>query len=151
MSVLTDRKREKLGDINFWSVENVSHPVYDASTSCLGHNELSPPRAGQEIPPEGRVLSNPYSLEIEELEGSDNDHDEIPFNPDEFPQSENLLNEEELIPPPEEFSEESSEVIEMNMEAPNELITTIDKSQIQPNLEENIDNEELFQGMDQLF
>ena len=36
VSVLTDRKREKLGDINFWSFKNNSPPVYDQSLSCLG-------------------------------------------------------------------------------------------------------------------
>ena len=43
VSVLTDREREKLGNINFWSVENVSYPVYDRSLSCLAAQQLSFP------------------------------------------------------------------------------------------------------------
>ena len=37
------------------------------------------------------------------------------------------------------------------MEAPSEFITTVEKSKILPNFEENLINEEVFQEMDDLF
>ena len=42
-------------------------------------------------------------------------------------------------------------MIEIDAEAPNEFITTLDKSKIQPNLDENFSGDELFQEMNELF
>ena len=97
------------------------------------------------------VLTKAFSLGIDDLEGSDNDYDDIPFHSDEIKQPENLLDEEQSIPTSEQAEELSNEINEIHMEAPKELTTSWDKSKIKSNYDENLLIEELFHKMDKLF
>ena len=82
---------------------------------------------------------------------SDNDPNNAPLNPQQFPQEENPMDNGNLIPPSEDFRNEFGEIIEMNAEVAKELITTRDKSKIPLNFDENLIENDLFEEMDELF